>query len=450
MAETTAQKGIVAMEKADVQVGSSGLQLRNIDELFRFAQAVAGSALAPKDFVGKPESVVVAIQMGFEVGLPPMSALQNIAVINGRPSIWGDAQLAIVRSVRENGIRELEAFEETETNNEIEPLFRELCFEDDTVKRKDLKIKIALLQAKMDKKSDDFGVSCFVRRRGFSEAFSRFTVADAKTANLWGKQGPWTQYPFRMLKARARSFLLRDQFGDALKGMMTREEAGDIIDITEVARAEATPGPKVEKAPFRRNPNPVITEVKQAEQPKGVAQQMTEAEYRQQAEQMAAEIARRTDAEAAELAASGLAPTQPGNVIDTKGEVAPDPQKAASAPTAPVAEQSQKQPLESSAQSAEVPKSSASKEPFLLPPSLMPEGWLPSILPAAPEEVSKSFFEWISTEEITPEEIVKWCMSGGRGYAKAGQKVTDLNTSKLSGLLKIREQVRAEILEARQ
>jgi hypothetical protein len=55
----------------------------------------------------------------------------------------------------------------------------------------------------------------------------RFSVADAKRAGLWGKSGPWTQYPRRMLQLRARGFALRDAFPDVLKGLVTAEEAQD-------------------------------------------------------------------------------------------------------------------------------------------------------------------------------------------------------------------------------
>jgi hypothetical protein len=55
----------------------------------------------------------------------------------------------------------------------------------------------------------------------------KFTVADAKKAGLWGKTGPWTQYPKRMLQMRARGFALRDAFPDVLKGLVTAEEAQD-------------------------------------------------------------------------------------------------------------------------------------------------------------------------------------------------------------------------------
>ena len=63
-------------------------------------------------------------------------------------------------------------------------------------------------------------------------------MADAKRAGLWGKSGPWTQYPDRMLLFRARGFALRDAFGDYLRGLRTVEEQGDIIDVTPT-RAEA-------------------------------------------------------------------------------------------------------------------------------------------------------------------------------------------------------------------
>jgi len=61
-----------------------------------------------------------------------------------------------------------------------------------------------------------------------AESLPRTSVGDAKLASLWGKQGPWSQYPKRMLKFRARGFWLRDNFGDILKGMRTVEELRDV------------------------------------------------------------------------------------------------------------------------------------------------------------------------------------------------------------------------------
>jgi hypothetical protein len=180
-------------------VSRSGLELRTLDDMWRFATCLAKSGLAPKG-IESPEAIVIALQLGMELGLPPMGALQNIAVINGRPSIWGDAMLAVVRATGD-----LEQFEE--------------WFEQGGQ-------RIDRTPSKFD---DDTTSVCHVKRRG-SEPLPdvAFSVADAKRAGLWGKQGPWSQYPARMLKFRSRAFSLRDAFGDALRGMLSTEEAQDV------------------------------------------------------------------------------------------------------------------------------------------------------------------------------------------------------------------------------
>ena len=82
-----------------IQSGKSfSLTPANLDEAMKFSEMIANSDICPKDFHGKAGNVLVAIQMGLELGLPPMQALQNIAVINGRPSIWGDALPALAQA----------------------------------------------------------------------------------------------------------------------------------------------------------------------------------------------------------------------------------------------------------------------------------------------------------------------------------------------------------------
>jgi hypothetical protein len=196
------------LAKAPISAGKNGLKLQNLEEMWRFSKAVAVSGMAPKG-IESPEAILIALQMGAELGLPPMASLQNIAVINGRPSVWGDAQLGVVRATGE-----LEEFDE--------------WFEVDG--------------KRIDRNPSDFKDNttavCHVKRTGDKEpGITAFSVADAKRANLWGKQGPWSQYPYRMLRFRARSFGLRDRFGDALRGLLTVEEVrdlpkGEVIDIT--------------------------------------------------------------------------------------------------------------------------------------------------------------------------------------------------------------------------
>lgn len=218
--------------KQIVPIGNRGIAPSSMDDLYRFATAVSKSGLAPKG-IETPEAIFVALEMGLEVGLPMMAALQNIAVINGRPAIWGDAQLAVVRSTGELALFE-EWYEEGGKRLPRNPA----AFTDAT------------------------SAVCRVQRSGYEPAETAFSVADAKRANLWGKSGPWTQYPARMLKHRARSFALRDQFGDALRGLRTVEEVQD--DPVATARnvtppmfasaSEPEPAPAPEPVPVAEVP----------------------------------------------------------------------------------------------------------------------------------------------------------------------------------------------------
>jgi hypothetical protein len=167
---------------------SAGLALQSFDDAFRFSKMVASSEFAPKDFKGKPESCMLAIQHGSEVGLSPMQSLQSIAVINGRPTIWGDAALALVQS-------------------------SPVC---------------EYVKEYVEGQGDNLTAVCEAKRRGYpAPTVSRFSMADAKRAGLAGKAGPWSQYPERMLALRARGFALRNAFADALRGLITAEEAQD-------------------------------------------------------------------------------------------------------------------------------------------------------------------------------------------------------------------------------
>lgn len=167
---------------------------QSIEEAMRFADMMSKSSLVPKDFAGNPGNILVAVQWGMELGLQPMQAMQNIAVINGRPSLWGDAVIALVRS---------------------SPLC-EYIYETD----------------------DGETATCRVKRRGEDEQVRTFGMTDAKSAGLLGKAGPWTQYPKRMRQMRARAFALRDVFPDVLRGMPIAEELQDMAATKDMGPAE--------------------------------------------------------------------------------------------------------------------------------------------------------------------------------------------------------------------
>ena len=123
--------------------------------------------------------------------------MQSIAVVNGRPAVFGDAALAVAKA-------------------------SPVC---------------EYVTEKIEGDGEQMVATCTAKRRGYPEAtVVRFTVADAKKAGLWGKAGPWTQYPKRMLQMRARGFALRDAFPDVLKGLVTAEEAADYPQTPEPAK----------------------------------------------------------------------------------------------------------------------------------------------------------------------------------------------------------------------
>ena len=161
---------------------------KTMQEAMEFATAIAKSDLAPKDFKDKPGNVLIAMQMGAEVGLSPMASIQNIAVINGRPSIWGDSMLAICQVHKD--------FEW------IKEYF-----------------------------TDDGTAVCVVKRQGLDPHTQTFGLKDMAMGGYDKKPGPWQTSRKRMLQMRARSFALRDRFADALRGLVMAEEAMDMEPV---------------------------------------------------------------------------------------------------------------------------------------------------------------------------------------------------------------------------
>ena len=162
----------------------SGIIPQTIEEVFRVATAVAKSGLAPNG-MNTAEKLTVAIMHGMEIGLPPMQSIQKIAVVNGRPTVWGDAIPALIQS---KGFK---------------------------------------LRERMAGTGETRTAICEVVRPDGEVIERTFSVNDAKTAGLWGKVGPWKSYPERMLQMRARGYAARDGAADALMGLYLREEAED-------------------------------------------------------------------------------------------------------------------------------------------------------------------------------------------------------------------------------
>ena len=165
----------------------AGIIPTSIEEVFRLATAIAKSGMAPRD-MATPEKLTVAILHGLEIGIPPMMAINKIAVVNGRPTLWGDAVPALLLS---KGFK---------------------------------------LREETGKGPGGMFATCIVIRPNGEQIERTFSEDDAKTAGLWGKPGPWKQYPSRMLQMRARGLASRDGAADVLSGIYITEEMQDVVE----------------------------------------------------------------------------------------------------------------------------------------------------------------------------------------------------------------------------
>ena len=184
----------VMPKKTDIALGPRGLELQSLGHMLRYADMCLSAGVVPKGV--NQAAVVIAIEYGASVGLSAAMSVQSIAVINGRPSIFGDAVPALCSDI-------LQDKREWYTGEEF---------------------------------TDDWTAHCELHRVGRSQpCVQSFSWAEAKRAGLDKKSGPWTQYPKRMLMWRARMWAYRDEFPDRLQGMASVEESRDIEATARLA-----------------------------------------------------------------------------------------------------------------------------------------------------------------------------------------------------------------------
>ena len=203
VAELTKTELEVKKQPLDIDI-SKGVLPKSYNELLQFAGLYHNSGLAPKSFT-TVQQLAIAIGMCLELERPILTGIQDMAVINGKVSIYGDAALAIVRR---SGL--LEYIKEREEGKPY---------------------------------SDSWVFTCEIKRKGAPESRKGiWSWEDAKRAgfdspktkdgrdDIWS---PWTRFTRRMMQFKARNFVLRDEFGDVIKGMTLAEDAQDsIIDVT--------------------------------------------------------------------------------------------------------------------------------------------------------------------------------------------------------------------------
>lgn len=173
-------------------------QVQLLEASRQLAAHYASTDMVPKQYRNQPENAAVAIMWGNEVGLAPLQSLQNIAVINGNPSLWGDALVALVKS---SGLCEL-------------------------------------LTTHWDQATLTATVT--TRRKGEPEEARSFSMQDAQIAGL-ANRDTYKNHPRRMLQARARSHVLRDVYADLIKGFQVREVIEEDDEVYNLSERDITP-----------------------------------------------------------------------------------------------------------------------------------------------------------------------------------------------------------------
>lgn len=214
--EAPAQQVAVAKPKhAPIPTGGAikAVIPRDVSEAGRLAVAIIRAGLCPDSYKdsGTPNEskVMIGILKSLEVGLPPITGLSTIAIINGKPSVYGDGLSALLQKSGALVKREIEEIGDRPAEG-----------------------------SQIGDWPDSYGVRVRLHRKGQEEPYEgEFTVGAAKRAKLWMnvKRDPWIKYPKRMMMWRAFGFAVRDGFSDCLSGLWLAEEVEDMGPATPEA-----------------------------------------------------------------------------------------------------------------------------------------------------------------------------------------------------------------------
>ncbi len=183
------------------------LEAKDLDSRYRLAQAFHRSGMVPKSYKDAA-SVFAGMELALELGLKPFTALKNIAVINGNPSLWGDLPLSLCRR---SGLLE-----------KITEILLDKDYNEISWRNKNLNAEI-------------YAAVCITRRKGSdTDLETVFTMDDAKRAGLLSKDNVWKTYPRRMIQMRARGGNLKDNFGDVLLGIEIAEYDHNFLPMRDV------------------------------------------------------------------------------------------------------------------------------------------------------------------------------------------------------------------------
>lgn len=188
----------------------------NISEKQQYAELLAQASLLPKQYQRNPANVLLAMELGQSLSIPPIQAINEVHVIEGKPSASANLIGGLVRRAGH------------------------------------------VLRIRVDRDAMQ-ATAQIIRHDDPDYTFEvTWTMDDAKRAGSTGKDN-WKKYPIAMLKARAITEVAREACPEALMGIAyTPDELGAVVDqdgnpINVAANAAPMPRAQGSKQSERAN-----------------------------------------------------------------------------------------------------------------------------------------------------------------------------------------------------
>ena len=165
-------------------------------QVFEHAQRVAKmmttSSLVPKEYQNNIPNIMIALEMANRIGASPLMVMQNLNIIQGRPSWSSQFIISALNSCK----------------------------------------RFSPLRFKMDGEGDEYGCTAWAKDQSGEILEGPKVTWKMANAEGWATKGgsKWKTMPELMFRYRAAAFFGRLYAPDVLMGMGTADEAEDIYD----------------------------------------------------------------------------------------------------------------------------------------------------------------------------------------------------------------------------
>jgi hypothetical protein len=165
-------------------------------QVFEHAQRVAKmmttSSLVPKEYQNNIPNIMIALEMANRIGASPLMVMQNLNIIQGRPSWSSQFIISALNSCK----------------------------------------RFSPLRFKMDGEGDEYGCTAWAKDQSGEILEGPKVTWKMANAEGWSTKGgsKWKTMPELMFRYRAAAFFGRLYAPDVLMGMATADEAEDIYE----------------------------------------------------------------------------------------------------------------------------------------------------------------------------------------------------------------------------